>query len=115
MKSTSPAHVVFDCDGVLVDSEPLSIEVDRQMLSELGWELSLDEIIERFVGRSHEHFLQEVTDRLGHRRRPAGTRRAHSSTGPPTPTGSNRCPASSRHWTGSPCRPVSRRAAPTTR
>jgi HAD superfamily hydrolase (TIGR01509 family) len=66
MKSTSPAHVVFDCDGVLVDSEPLSIEVDRQMLSELGWELSLDEIIERFVGRSHEHFLQEVTDHLGH-------------------------------------------------
>ena len=66
MKSTSPAQVVFDCDGVLVDSEPLSIEVDRQMLAELGWELSLDEIIERFVGRSHEHFLQEVTAHLGH-------------------------------------------------
>ncbi|MGB7980636.1 MAG: HAD family hydrolase [Candidatus Nanopelagicales bacterium] len=66
MKSTSPAYVVFDCDGVLVDSEPLSIEVDRQMLAELGWELSLDEIVERFVGRSHEHFLQEVTDHLGH-------------------------------------------------
>jgi HAD superfamily hydrolase (TIGR01509 family) len=57
---------VFDCDGVLVDSEPLSIEVDRQMLAELGWELSLDEIVERFVGRSHEHFLKEVTDHLGH-------------------------------------------------
>lgn len=66
MTPASPAYVVFDCDGVLVDSEPLSIEVDRQMLSELGWELSLAEIIERFVGRSHEHFLQEVTDHLGH-------------------------------------------------
>lgn len=66
MKSTPPAQVVFDCDGVLVDSEPLSIEVDRQMLAELGWELSLDEIIERFVGRSHEHFLKEVTAHLGH-------------------------------------------------
>jgi beta-phosphoglucomutase-like phosphatase (HAD superfamily) len=51
MTPASPAHVVFDCDGVLVDSEPLSIEVDRQMLAELGWELTLDEIIERFVGR----------------------------------------------------------------
>ena len=66
MTPASPAHVVFDCDGVLVDSEPLSIEVDRQMLAELGWELSLDEIIDRFVGRSHEHFLLEVTDHLGH-------------------------------------------------
>ena len=66
MTPASPAYVVFDCDGVLVDSEPLSIEVDRQMLSELGWELTLDEIIERFVGRSHEHFLQQVTDHLGH-------------------------------------------------
>ena len=58
-------HIIFDCDGVLVDSEPLSIEVDRQMLAELGWHLSLDEIIERFVGRSHEHFIQEVTKYLG--------------------------------------------------
>jgi HAD superfamily hydrolase (TIGR01509 family) len=66
MTPAPPAYVVFDCDGVLVDSEPLSIEVDRQMLSELGWKLSLAEIIERFVGRSHEHFLQGVTDHLGH-------------------------------------------------
>jgi len=60
------AHVVFDCDGVLVDTEPLAIDVDRQMLAELGWNLTRDEIIERFVGRSHDHFLDEVAQHLGH-------------------------------------------------
>jgi HAD superfamily hydrolase (TIGR01509 family) len=57
--------VIFDCDGVLVDSERLSIEVDRQVLAELGWQLSTDEIVERFVGRSHAYFLQEVEAHLG--------------------------------------------------
>ena len=59
------ATVLFDCDGVLVDSERLSIEVDRQVLAELGWDLSLDEIVERFVGRSDEHFVREVSRHLG--------------------------------------------------
>jgi HAD superfamily hydrolase (TIGR01509 family) len=57
--------VIFDCDGVLVDSERLSIEVDRQVLAELGWHLSTDEIIERFVGRSHDYFLAQVAAYLG--------------------------------------------------
>ncbi|HSE54700.1 MAG TPA: HAD family hydrolase [Nocardioidaceae bacterium] len=59
-------HVVFDCDGVLVDTEPLSIEVDRQVLAELGWNLTPEEIVDRFVGRSHEHFLAEVARHVGH-------------------------------------------------
>ena len=66
MGNQGVAHVIFDCDGVLVDTEPLAIEVDRQMLAELGWHLTRDEIIERFVGRSHEHFLDEVARHLGH-------------------------------------------------
>jgi HAD superfamily hydrolase (TIGR01509 family) len=57
--------VIFDCDGVLVDSERLSIEVDRQVLAEVGWHLSTDEIVERFVGRSHEYFLTQVEAHLG--------------------------------------------------
>jgi HAD superfamily hydrolase (TIGR01509 family) len=57
--------VIFDCDGVLVDSERLSIEVDRQVLAEIGWHLSTDEIIERFVGRSHAYFLTQVEAYLG--------------------------------------------------
>lgn len=57
--------VIFDCDGVLVDSERLSVEVDRQLLSELGWELSTEDIVERFVGRSNRFFHEEVTRHLG--------------------------------------------------
>ena len=29
--------VIFDCDGVLVDSERLTVVVEARMLTELGW------------------------------------------------------------------------------
>ncbi|MEO7391924.1 MAG: HAD family hydrolase, partial [Ramlibacter sp.] len=35
--------VLFDCDGVLVDSEPITNGVLRDMLEELGWKLSPQE------------------------------------------------------------------------
>lgn len=46
--------VIFDCDGVLVDSERLSVRISVRMLAELGWVVSEAEVIERFVGRSDE-------------------------------------------------------------
>ena len=49
--------VVFDCDGVLVDSEVIAVRVDQLVLADLGWELELEEIVERFVGRSEAHFI----------------------------------------------------------
>jgi HAD superfamily hydrolase (TIGR01509 family) len=57
--------VIFDCDGVLVDSERLAIRTEAAILSGLGWELSESEIIERFVGRSAEYMQREIEDRLG--------------------------------------------------
>jgi HAD superfamily hydrolase (TIGR01509 family) len=44
--------VLFDCDGILVDSEPITNGVLHEMLGELGWGLSAEECIDRFVGRS---------------------------------------------------------------
>jgi len=41
--------VIFDCDGVLVDSERLAVRVDVQVLAALGWPLSEQEVIERFL------------------------------------------------------------------
>ncbi len=39
-----PFHaVLFDCDGVLVDSEPITNRVLTEMLGELGWHLSIEE------------------------------------------------------------------------
>lgn len=57
--------VIFDCDGVLVDSEIISVAVDQVVLADLGWDLSQEEIIDRFVGRSHAHFLEVVEEHLG--------------------------------------------------
>jgi HAD superfamily hydrolase (TIGR01509 family) len=44
--------VIFDCDGVLIDSEMLSASVLMQQLSELGIALSFDEFRDDFLGRS---------------------------------------------------------------
>ncbi|HWV50115.1 MAG TPA: HAD-IA family hydrolase [Microbacterium sp.] len=57
--------VIFDCDGVLVDSEKLAVRVDRRVLADLGWELSERDIVHRFVGRSAAHFRAEVEAYLG--------------------------------------------------
>jgi HAD superfamily hydrolase (TIGR01509 family) len=44
--------VLFDCDGVLVDSERLTNGVLRDMLEEQGWRLSLEECMQIFVGKA---------------------------------------------------------------
>lgn len=57
--------VIFDCDGVLVDSERLAVRIDVRVLAELGWVLSEHEVIERFVGRSDEFVAAEIEAHLG--------------------------------------------------
>jgi HAD superfamily hydrolase (TIGR01509 family) len=71
MAPASVELVIFDCDGVLVDSERLAIKVDVQVLRELGWPLSEAEVIERFVGRSDRDVQAAIEAHLG-RRLPAG-------------------------------------------
>ena len=44
--------VLFDCDGVLVDSEPITNGVLRDMLEELGWKLSPQECMRIFLGKA---------------------------------------------------------------
>lgn len=44
--------ILFDCDGVLVDSEPIVNGVLRDMLEERGWAMSSDECMRYFVGKS---------------------------------------------------------------
>ncbi|PWJ53134.1 haloacid dehalogenase superfamily, subfamily IA, variant 3 with third motif having DD or ED [Quadrisphaera granulorum] len=48
--STPFEAVLFDCDGVLVDSEPITNEVLRVMLGDLGWHLEPEESMRRFIG-----------------------------------------------------------------
>jgi HAD superfamily hydrolase (TIGR01509 family) len=58
--------VIFDCDGVLIDSERLAVEIDVRVLAELGWPLTESEVIERFVGRSDRETQAAVEAQLGH-------------------------------------------------
>ena len=44
--------VLFDCDGVLVDSEPITNGVLRDMLEERGWQLTSEECMRLFVGKA---------------------------------------------------------------
>jgi HAD superfamily hydrolase (TIGR01509 family) len=44
--------VLFDCDGVLVDSEPITNAVLRDMLEELGWKLTREECMRIFIGKA---------------------------------------------------------------
>lgn len=57
--------VIFDCDGVLVDSELITNRVFAQMLNELGIEMSLADMFERFVGRSMQQCLEILANLLG--------------------------------------------------
>jgi beta-phosphoglucomutase-like phosphatase (HAD superfamily) len=57
--------VIFDCDGVLVDSEHIAVRVHSAVLSELGWPLSRAEVTERFVGRSTKSINELIEARLG--------------------------------------------------
>jgi HAD superfamily hydrolase (TIGR01509 family) len=57
--------VIFDCDGVLVDSERLSIGLDAILLERLGWPMSESEIVERFVGRTDASMRAEIEAHLG--------------------------------------------------
>ena len=47
---TPPRYVLFDCDGVLVDSEPITNRIMRDDLADHGLDLRLDQIFDMFVG-----------------------------------------------------------------
>jgi HAD superfamily hydrolase (TIGR01509 family) len=51
--------ILFDCDGVLVDSESITCGVLRDMFEEQGWCMTLAECMQRFVG--HTVKSQRVT------------------------------------------------------
>lgn len=46
--------VIFDCDGVLVESEWLAARIQAELGAQMGWPLSRAEAAERFLGLSAE-------------------------------------------------------------
>jgi HAD superfamily hydrolase (TIGR01509 family) len=53
-----PDLIIFDCDGVLVDSEVLSCRCLTEVLSSYGIVLTLDQALDLFLGRSTSAVLQ---------------------------------------------------------
>jgi HAD superfamily hydrolase (TIGR01509 family) len=59
--------IIFDCDGVLVDSERVANEVFADVLEQVcGLKFTLEEMFDTFVGHSKIHCLQKVEEMLGH-------------------------------------------------
>jgi HAD superfamily hydrolase (TIGR01509 family) len=57
--------VIFDCDGVLVDSELLSNQALSEALSELGVVMTVEETMAEFMGRDRRHMMRRVAELLG--------------------------------------------------
>jgi beta-phosphoglucomutase-like phosphatase (HAD superfamily) len=64
--------VIFDCDGVLVDSERLAVRVEARLLNDLGWPITEQEVLQRFVGRSDSYMFDERSNRPSVGRSPNG-------------------------------------------
>ncbi len=62
---TRPALVLFDCDGVLVDTERLTVGVEARVLTELGHPHTAEEVVARWMGRSSAHQLAELEREIG--------------------------------------------------
>jgi HAD superfamily hydrolase (TIGR01509 family) len=52
--------IIFDCDGVLVDSEIIAAEVESKLLTEAGYPISVEEMGERFAGMTWHNILLQV-------------------------------------------------------
>jgi HAD superfamily hydrolase (TIGR01509 family) len=62
---TAPRLVVFDCDGVLVDTERLTVGVEARVLTELGWPMTAEEVVSRWMGKSSATQLADLEAHLG--------------------------------------------------
>jgi len=57
--------VIFDCDGLLVDSDRISLRIQAERISALGLEMSYEECVRDFLGLGMPATLRILTERLG--------------------------------------------------
>ena len=58
--------LIFDCDGVLVDSEPIACAAFARVVTSLGHAMTTADVVRDFGGRSVADAIKEVERRLGH-------------------------------------------------
>jgi HAD superfamily hydrolase (TIGR01509 family) len=61
----TPALVIFDCDGVLVDSEPVANRVFADALHELGLDMTFEDVCREFTGLSMSRCVTLIEKRMG--------------------------------------------------
>lgn len=57
--------IIFDCDGVLIDSEPIAVAILAEHLADLGLRLSIEEVHHRYIGWSTAQVAETVARDLG--------------------------------------------------
>lgn len=57
--------VIFDCDGVLVDSEVISCRVHAEVLTRHGYPMTAEDVRQRFLGRSARDANLDIERELG--------------------------------------------------
>lgn len=63
--SFSPSLVIFDCDGVLVDTETVSNRLLVRVLAEDGFHITYEECRRLFVGRTMQAVMEHVEGAIG--------------------------------------------------
>lgn len=53
-------HIIFDCDGVLIDSEEISMRTDQALLAACDVHISEAEMHRRFVGKTFQAMIDEI-------------------------------------------------------
>ncbi len=56
----APDLVIFDCDGVLVDSEIIAARVDAELITKAGFPIEPEELSERYAGLTFRNILLEI-------------------------------------------------------
>lgn len=60
-----PLAVIFDCDGVLIDSEPIACSIVASRVAQLGLPVTYEEILERYIGISAPSMYADLEKRYG--------------------------------------------------
>ncbi|OQM74729.1 HAD family hydrolase [Manganibacter manganicus] len=59
----APDLVIFDCDGVLVDSEIIAARVEADLLTSAGYDISAEEISEAYAGLTFKDILIKIEEK----------------------------------------------------
>jgi len=57
--------IIWDCDGVLIDSEVLACGAAADLLCELGYTITLNQYLERFMGKNDKQMFAEISQETG--------------------------------------------------